>query len=596
MVMEFGDLRRGSTIEMEGVPYKVEEYYQQKMQQRAPVYHIKMRNLLTGQLIDKSFSGYGIKLTRAPVENRDCTFLYEADGVYTFMDTVSYDQYEVGRDVVGEAAGYLVDQTDCELVFYREKAIMVEMPTTVDLAVAETPAGLQGGYGLRRRQARHAGDRHPRDRPDVRRHRRSGPRRHPDRGLRHPRQRLNGRAPANRQAHRDTPMQVYTVTQLTDHLRSMLDRNPQLQDLWVGGEASNAFASAAGHRYFTLRDAGGQIRAVLFSGNPGGEHVANGAQLNVHGRVSLYAARGDVQIYVDAVMPAGAGILAAEFERLRARLEAEGLFDPSRKRPLPPFPRRIGVVTSAQGAVIHDIANVLRARYPLGELVLCPAAVQGDGAPFEIVDAIRTLGAQPAIDVIIIARGGGSAEDLSAFNTEPVARAVYASHVPIVSAVGHESDVTIADHVADLRAPAPSAAAAAVTPDAAALVREMAELHRRAHRAARHHLRRRTDEVTSTVDRMHRHLPDIPTQRQRIDDVLERARAALTATLRFRREQTASLEKALVALNPMAVLERGFAVVTTADGARTVGSAREVARGDLVRTTLRDGSFDARVL
>lgn len=144
MVMEFGDLRRGSTIEMEGVPYKVEEYYQQKMQQRAPVYHIKMRNLLTGQLIDKSFSGYGIKLTRAPVENRDCTFLYEADGVYTFMDTTSYDQYEVGREVVGEAVGYLVDQTDCELVFYRDKAIMVEMPTTVDLAVAETPPGYKG--------------------------------------------------------------------------------------------------------------------------------------------------------------------------------------------------------------------------------------------------------------------------------------------------------------------------------------------------------------------------------------------------------------------------------------------------------------------
>ena len=144
MVMEFGDLRRGSTIEMEGVPYKVEEYYQPKRQQRAPVYHIKMRNLLTGQLIDKSFSGYGIKLPRAPVENRDCTFLYEAEGVYTFMDTVSYDQYEVGRDVVGEAAGYLVDQTDCELVFYREKAIMVEMPTTVDLAVAETPPGYKG--------------------------------------------------------------------------------------------------------------------------------------------------------------------------------------------------------------------------------------------------------------------------------------------------------------------------------------------------------------------------------------------------------------------------------------------------------------------
>lgn len=390
-------------------------------------------------------------------------------------------------------------------------------------------------------------------------------------------------------------MQVYTVTQLTDYLRSALDRDPQLNDLWVGGEASSVFTSGAGHRYFTFKDAGGQIKAVLFSGNFGGEHVANGAQINVHGRVSFYAARGDVQLYVDTVVPAGAGILAAEFERLRAKLEGEGLFDPSRKRPLPPFPRRIGVVTSAQGAVIHDIANVLRARYPLGELVLCAAAVQGDSAPFEIADALRTLNGQPAIDVIIVARGGGSAEDLSAFDTEPVARAVYASHAPVVSAVGHESDVTIADYVADLRAPTPSAAAAAVTPDIAALAQEIAALRRRSHTAAVHYLAQQARQVESMVGQMRSRLPDIPAQRQRIDDVLERARTALTAMLRFRREQTGSLEKALDALNPMAVLERGFAVVTASDGSRTVTSAHDVASGDLVRTTLRDGYFDARV-
>lgn len=144
MVMDFGDLRRGSTIEMDGIPYKVEEYYQQKMQQRAPVYHIKMRNLLTGQLLDKSFSGYGIKLQKAPVENRDCTFLYEADGIYNFMDTTTFDQYEVGDDVVRDASNYLVDQTTCELVFYRDKPIFVELPTTVDVVVSETPPGYKG--------------------------------------------------------------------------------------------------------------------------------------------------------------------------------------------------------------------------------------------------------------------------------------------------------------------------------------------------------------------------------------------------------------------------------------------------------------------
>ena len=318
--------------------------------------------------------------------------------------------------------------------------------------------------------------------------------------------------------------------------------------------------------------------------------------MNAHGRVSFYLVRGVTQIIVDAVVPAGLGELAAEFERLRAMLEREGLFDPSRKRPLPPFPRRVGVVTSETGAVIHDITTVLAERYPLVELVLCPASVQGESAPAEIADGIRSLNALGGIDVIIVGRGGGSMEDLWAFNTEEVARAIHASHVPIVSAVGHESDVTIADFVADLRAPTPSAAAAAVTPDAAALGADVAAIAQRSLTAVEHLLTRMGRDIEAQVAQMHRRLPDIPTARQRIDDVLGRGRAALAALLDNRKVQTAGLAAALAALNPAAVLERGFAVITNPATGATISTVAGVASGDNVRATVRDGHFDAQVL
>ncbi|MCH8974074.1 MAG: exodeoxyribonuclease VII large subunit [Chloroflexi bacterium] len=391
-------------------------------------------------------------------------------------------------------------------------------------------------------------------------------------------------------------MQVYTVTELAGYLKAILEGDPQLRDVWVSGEVSSLTRSAAGHSYFTLKDAGAALQGVLFAGDLGAEHLDNGAQVNAHGRVSFYLARGVTQIIVDAVVPAGLGALAAEFERLRAMLEREGLFDESRKRPLPPFPQTVGVVTSESGAVIHDIVNVLSERYPLVELVLCPASVQGEGAPEEIVDGIRSLNALGGVDVIIVGRGGGSMEDLWAFNTEEVARAIHASHVPIVSAVGHESDFTIADFVADLRAPTPSAAAAAVTPDAAALGADVVSMARRSRNAVAHLLSRMARDVEAQVGQMQRRLPDIPTSRQRIDDVLGRGRAALAALLDNRKQQTAGLAAALTALNPAAVLDRGFAVITNPATGATISTVADVARGDNVRATVRDGHFDAEVL
>ena len=388
-------------------------------------------------------------------------------------------------------------------------------------------------------------------------------------------------------------MQIYTVAQLAEYIKASLDRDRILNDIWVTGEVSNLFASGVGHRYFTLKSAEHQIKAVLFSDRQGGEHAANGAQITARGRVSFYPARGETQLYADALFPSGSGALAAEFERLRAMLEAEGLFDAARKRPLPPFPRKIGVATSAQGAVIHDIVTVLRARYPLGHVVLCDAVVQGADAPAEIAAAIRALNAAQT-DVIIVARGGGSLEDLWAFNSEPVARAVYASRVPVVSAVGHESDYTIADYVADLRAPTPSAAAAVVAPDVRVLAAEAASLADRARGATVRYAALRRADVESLTSRMRRAIPDADAHRQRVDELLERARAAHASSVRFRREQVAALQKTLDALNPASVLERGYAVVARADG-RPVASASDVAPGDPIRATLRDGAVEAVV-
>lgn len=390
-------------------------------------------------------------------------------------------------------------------------------------------------------------------------------------------------------------MEIYTVSQLAEYVRTTLERDPQLRDVWVSGEVTNLKQYPSGHSYFSIKDMDAAMQSVLFKGNRGAEHLANGAQINAHGRVSYYPVRGTTQLYVDALLPAGVGVLAAEFERLRTKLEAEGLFDPSRKRPLPKFPTTVGVVTSQQGAVIHDITNVLSYRYPLADLILAPATVQGDTAPAEISEGIRFLNSLDDVSVIIVGRGGGSMEDLWAFNTEEVARAIYGSRVPIVSAVGHESDYTIADFVADLRAPTPSAAAAAVSPDVNELQREIFDLTRHAHQQIRAQFMQHSRGIETLVSRMGRTLPSTPVERQRIDDVLERGRIALHTIFNTRRHETLTLETALSALNPASVLERGFALVTNPSTDMPVSSVRDVVSGDIVRVHVKDGYFETDV-
>lgn len=392
-----------------------------------------------------------------------------------------------------------------------------------------------------------------------------------------------------------TSMQLFSVADVASYIKQLLDRDLVLRDLWVSGEVSNFTQSAAGHCYFTLKDAQAQMRCVLFKGQRGMENLSNGAAVNAHGRVAFYETRGDLQLYVDMVQPSGIGVLAAELERLKAQLEEEGLFEPSRKRPLPEFPKRIGVVTSETGAVLHDIQTVVGRRYPLAELVICPSAVQGDKAAPEVVDAIQTLNASGNVDVIIVARGGGSLEELWAFNTEPVARAIYASQAPVVSAVGHETDFTIADLVADMRAPTPSAAAELVCPDGQALAMDVLMLAGQAQAVIVGTVREARQSTAMYAERMRGRAPDVGAWRQQVDEILSQGWQRLGTLVEQRREQTRSLEAQLTALSPRDVLRRGYSTLRQRESGVPVTSASDARPGDVLTATVHDGEFDARV-
>ncbi|MEX0749170.1 MAG: exodeoxyribonuclease VII large subunit, partial [Dehalococcoidia bacterium] len=327
-------------------------------------------------------------------------------------------------------------------------------------------------------------------------------------------------------------MQVYAVHELTTYLRELFETDPHLSDIWISGEVSNVSRPASGHVYFTLKDGDAQVRAVFFArrgqpSNATSRMVENGHAVVAHGRVSLYEQRGDLQLYVDFVQPEGVGALQMEFERLKAQLAEQGLFDESRKRPLPRFPRKIGVVTSPSGAVFHDICHVLERRWPLAEVVLAPTPVQGPDAAAGIIGGIQQLNARGDIDVIIAGRGGGSYEELWAFNEEPVVRAVFATGVPIVSAVGHETDTTISDFVADRRAPTPSAAAEIVAPDRIDVSVRIGIAAGTMESILSQQIRIKQESVRTAAQSMDRRVPDVYTQRQHIDELARRGQQAM---------------------------------------------------------------------
>ena len=393
-------------------------------------------------------------------------------------------------------------------------------------------------------------------------------------------------------------IRLLSVSQLNGYLRELLESDDVLRDVWVAGEIFDFKQPASGHWYFKLKEGDAVVSAACWRTYVAriGERPRNGDAVLAHGHISLYEASGALQLYVDMLRPAGIGLLHARFEELKARLEAEGLFDLSRKRPLPPFPRRIGVATSASGAVIQDITNVLRRRFPLAEVLLAPCRVQGDGAPEEIVEALYALYEQN-VDVIIVARGGGSAEDLWAFNEEIVARAAFASPVPLVSGVGHETDITIIDYVADVRAPTPSAAAELVSPRMDDLYAALSEQRDRLAGALDGMLVRAGEQLAHTRRHLVLHAPTnrIARSRQMIDDLLRRATSQVGHRVDLRRARLDGTEAKLAALNPLATLDRGYAVVRRAADGQVITAPQQVASGDTIEVTVQGGAFDARV-
>jgi exodeoxyribonuclease VII large subunit len=396
-------------------------------------------------------------------------------------------------------------------------------------------------------------------------------------------------------APRATP-RILRVTDLNRRVRSLLDADAVLADVWVEGEVSQPSFPPSGHCFFTLKDANSQVRCALFREELGRVAVppAHGMNVIVHGRVRAYEAQGVYQLYVESLTPAGAGDLHARYEALRAQLTAAGLFDDGRKRPIPRWPRRIGVVTSPVGAVWRDITNVLRRRYPLAELVLSPTAVQGVTAAPAIERALRRLYAQEDLDTIILARGGGSLEDLWPFNEERVVRTVAEAPVPIVVGVGHESDVTLADFAADLRAPTPSAAAELATPDGTQLPAILGRLRDRSGSA----LLKLAADRRRFVDAERRALaglaPDIGAARQRTAELVDRGGRVLADRLERRRLVLAATADALRTLSPTATLERGYAVARAPDG-RILRDASETAAGEPLQVILSRGTVETRV-
>lgn len=393
--------------------------------------------------------------------------------------------------------------------------------------------------------------------------------------------------------------QILSVSHLTTILKGIIEDDDDLQDLWVDGEISNLTIARSGHAYFTLKDEQSQFRAVMWRHALTRQMMVprEGDRVIAHGNITLYQPRGEVQLQVDVLQPQGTGLLQLRLEELRQRLDAEGLFDPLRKRPLPEFPERIGVVTSPSGAVWHDIQNVVRRRYPLAELILSPAIVQGEQAPGSLVRALQVLQEDASPDVIVIGRGGGSIEDLWAFNDERVVRAIFASSVPIISAVGHETDWTLADEVADQRAPTPSAAAELAAPDLAQVYLALEEVRERLRILMAEYLDESLQRLDDLTERLARVSPTagLDALSVEVQGLGGRMSVAMRHRLTVVRHDVEALAELLNALSPQGLLQRGYAFVENADTREPIRTVGKVGRGSVVRTYLADGQFTATI-
>ena len=414
---------------------------------------------------------------------------------------------------------------------------------------------------------------------------------------------------------------VYSVTRLNNEIKDLLDAVPGYRNLLVQGEISNYKAHSSGHHYMTLKDEGASINAVMFRSDAMRLkfRLENGMKVIVRARVSSFPRTGQVQLYVSEVIPDGVGALNLAFEQLKSKLQAEGLFDPAHKKPIPACPQRIALVTSPTGAAVRDMIRILGRRWPLAKVTLYPAQVQGQGAAESIAQAVMLANAIGEADVILCGRGGGSMEDLWAFNEEVVARAIYDSDIPVISAVGHEPDVTIADFVADLRAPTPSGAAELAVPDRAEYALSVRTLDTRLRTAAHKQLQIRRQRLTTLQERLELRTPAnyIAEKRLLLDQMADRLCAALPARLTREEQKLAVLRQRLLsagqgglhkrrlrfaqtvatldAISPLRVLARGYAVATKGKRGAVVTDAAALKEGDTLHIRFAKGAADCRV-
>ena len=391
---------------------------------------------------------------------------------------------------------------------------------------------------------------------------------------------------------------VHSVSEITDILSRLVQRQPHLQNVWVQGQVSNWACSAAGHIYFTLKDANSQIRCVLFQMNAGRilSLPQDGDAVLVQGKINIYAPRGEYQINVTDVELRGVGAMQIAFEALKRQLAAEGLFDARHKQPLPKFPRKIGVVTSATGAAIEDIRHQLARRYPLAELWLYPTLVQGEHAAAQIAHAIQVMNRRAESDVLIVGRGGGSIEDLWAFNEESVARAIFASKIPVVSAVGHETDFTIADLAADHRAPTPSAAVEHLVPDREELLAQLGGTAAQLHASIKlnvQNLAGKLDAPEAILSPTHR-MDAINQHHQTVDNLEAACRAASEHWRSTAQHTLHTLAQRLNTLSPLGTLKRGYSISRNVDG-DALTATEQVAVGEQISVQLSQGALTCKV-
>ena len=391
---------------------------------------------------------------------------------------------------------------------------------------------------------------------------------------------------------------IFDVSEVNDYIKTIMDGDGLLSGLTIRGEISNYKVYPSGHHYFSLKDAGGAIRCVMFRGSASTLRFRpeNGMKVLASGRISVFPRDGAYQLYCQRLTPEGVGDLYVAFEQLKKKLQAEGLFDPAHKKPLPPFPQRIAIVTSAAGAAIHDMLRILGKRYPLAKVILLPVRVQGVEAPAEIAGAIRYVNRFQLADLIITGRGGGSMEDLWAFNDERVARMIYLSQIPVISAVGHEPDVTISDFVADLRAATPSNAAELAVPEQGELRERIAALRLRLAQAEERRLkliRQQVEKLQSArvLQNPKNYLED---RRLLLDFQQNKLTAAMRQLVLKKQQDFVARRTALEAMSPLKVLSRGYAMTRDSAG-RVVTDAAALKPGEIITVTLRNGEVDAAV-